>query len=95
VTPELLAKIAKEYATGRAQQIATTDLDAGRQVTWNMGAIASSSSVSFPSNVISALRTLETGQVFSASLARRVNVVSSIFGTLARNDRAERLMRKP
>lgn len=43
VTPELLAKIAKEYATGRALQIATTDLDAGRQVVWNMGAIASSS----------------------------------------------------
>jgi predicted acylesterase/phospholipase RssA len=42
VTPELLAQIAKEYATGRALQIATTDLDAGRQVTWNMGAIASS-----------------------------------------------------
>jgi len=42
VTPELLAQIAREYATGRALQIATTDLDAGRQVTWNMGAIASS-----------------------------------------------------
>lgn len=43
VTAELLAQIAKEYATGRALQIATTDLDAGRQVIWNMGAIASSS----------------------------------------------------
>jgi Patatin-like phospholipase len=43
VTPELLAQIAREYASGRALQIATTDLDAGRQVTWNMGAIASSS----------------------------------------------------
>lgn len=42
VTPELLAQIAREYAAGRALQIATTDLDAGRQVTWNMGAIASS-----------------------------------------------------
>jgi predicted acylesterase/phospholipase RssA len=42
VTPELLARIAKEYAKGRALQIATTDLDAGRQVVWNMGAIASS-----------------------------------------------------
>jgi predicted acylesterase/phospholipase RssA len=42
VTPELLAKIAKEYESGRALQIATTDLDAGRQVIWNMGAIASS-----------------------------------------------------
>jgi predicted acylesterase/phospholipase RssA len=44
VTAELLAQIAKEHATGRALQIATTDLDAGRQVTWDMGAIASSSS---------------------------------------------------
>jgi predicted acylesterase/phospholipase RssA len=42
VTQALLAQIAKEYSTGRALQIATTDLDAGRQVTWNMGAIASS-----------------------------------------------------
>jgi predicted acylesterase/phospholipase RssA len=42
VTPELLAKIAEAYAAGRALQIATTDLDAGRQVIWNMGAIASS-----------------------------------------------------
>ena len=41
-TPQLLAEIAREYASGRALQIATTDLDAGRQVTWNMGAIASS-----------------------------------------------------
>jgi predicted acylesterase/phospholipase RssA len=42
VTSELLVEISKEYAKGRALQIATTDLDAGRQVTWNMGAIASS-----------------------------------------------------
>jgi len=42
VTQALLAQIAKEYSTGRALQIATTDLDAGRQVTWNMGAIAAS-----------------------------------------------------
>jgi Patatin-like phospholipase len=40
VTPELLAAIARERAKGRALQIATTDLDAGRQVTWDMGAIA-------------------------------------------------------
>ena len=40
VTPELLAEIAREHAPGRALQIATTDLDAGRQVTWDMGAIA-------------------------------------------------------
>src|SRR5205807_10229799 len=51
--------------------------------------------ISFASNVISALRTLETGQFFSASLARRVKVASSMSGTLARNDRAEWLMRKP
>jgi hypothetical protein len=40
VTPELLADVAREHAKGRALQIATTDLDAGRQVTWDMGAIA-------------------------------------------------------
>ena len=40
VTPELLAEVAREHAKGRALQIATTDLDAGRQVTWDMGAIA-------------------------------------------------------
>jgi len=40
VTPELLANVAREHAKGRALQIATTDLDAGRQVTWDMGAIA-------------------------------------------------------
>ena len=40
VTPELLAEIAREHGRGRALQIATTDLDAGRQVTWDMGAIA-------------------------------------------------------
>jgi len=40
VTPDLLAEVAREHAKGRALQIATTDLDAGRQVTWDMGAIA-------------------------------------------------------
>src|SRR5467141_3948971 len=43
ITPEILAAIAREYARGRVLQIGTTDLDAGRAVTWNMGAIASSS----------------------------------------------------
>ena len=43
VTPEILAAIAREYAKGRVLQIGTTDLDAGRQVTWNMGEIAMSS----------------------------------------------------
>jgi hypothetical protein len=44
VTPELLEEIAREYAKGRVLEIGTTDLDAGRAVTWNMGAIASSRS---------------------------------------------------
>jgi len=43
ITPEVLAAIAREYRKGRVLQIGTTDLDAGRAVTWNMGAIASSS----------------------------------------------------
>ncbi len=42
VTPDVLAAIAREHAKGRALEIATTDLDAGRQVTWDMGAIAAS-----------------------------------------------------
>jgi len=42
VTPELLAEIAQECGNGRVLQIGTTDLDAGRAVTWNMCAIASS-----------------------------------------------------
>jgi patatin-like phospholipase len=44
VTPELLAEIAREFENGRVLEIGTTDLDAGRAVTWNMGAIASSRS---------------------------------------------------
>ncbi len=42
VTPEILSAIAREHAKGRVLQIGTTDLDAGRQVTWNMGEIAAS-----------------------------------------------------
>lgn len=42
VTSELLAAIAAQYATGRLLMIGTTDLDSGRPVTWNMGAIAAS-----------------------------------------------------
>jgi predicted acylesterase/phospholipase RssA len=42
VTAETLAAIAREYARGRALEVATTNLDAGRQVVWNMGVIASS-----------------------------------------------------
>ena len=44
VTPEVLAAIAHEYARGRALEIGTTDLDAARQVTWNMGEIAATRS---------------------------------------------------
>ena len=42
VTAEILAAIAAQYATGRILLIGTTDLDSGRPVTWNMGAIAAS-----------------------------------------------------
>ena len=42
VTADMLAAIAREYANGRLLLIGTTDLDSGRQVTWNMGAIAAS-----------------------------------------------------
>jgi hypothetical protein len=42
VTPEILAAVAEEYAKGRVLEIGTTDLDSGRPVTWNMGAIAAS-----------------------------------------------------
>jgi predicted acylesterase/phospholipase RssA len=42
VTAQILAAIATEYAKGRILLIGTTDLDSGRPVTWNMGAIASS-----------------------------------------------------
>jgi predicted acylesterase/phospholipase RssA len=44
VTPEVLEAIAREHARGRVLFIGTTDLDAARQVTWNMGEIASSQS---------------------------------------------------
>jgi hypothetical protein len=40
VTPELLAQIAEGYKRGRRLFVATTNLDAGRGVVWNMGAIA-------------------------------------------------------
>lgn len=42
VTAEILTAIAAEYAKGRILLIGTTDLDSGRPVTWNMGAIAES-----------------------------------------------------
>ncbi len=42
VTSEVLAAVAREYRKGRYLQISTTDLDSGRAVQWNMGAIAAS-----------------------------------------------------
>jgi hypothetical protein len=40
VTTALLSEIAAEHARGRRLLVATTNLDAGRRVVWNMGAIA-------------------------------------------------------
>jgi predicted acylesterase/phospholipase RssA len=40
VTPELLQAIAAEHKKGRRLFVVTTNLDAGRPVVWNMGAIA-------------------------------------------------------
>jgi predicted acylesterase/phospholipase RssA len=40
ITPELLAAIAAEHRKGRRLLVATTNIDAGRPVIWNMGAIA-------------------------------------------------------
>ncbi|WP_333834984.1 patatin-like phospholipase family protein [Rubrimonas sp.] len=42
VTPDLLAEIAIEHRRGRLLFIGTTNLDAGRPVIWNIGAIAAS-----------------------------------------------------
>jgi hypothetical protein len=42
VTPGMLAKIAAEHSRGRLLLVGTTNLDAGRSVIWNMGAIAAS-----------------------------------------------------
>jgi predicted acylesterase/phospholipase RssA len=40
ITPALLADVAAAHNSGRRLFIVTTDLDAGRSVVWNMGAIA-------------------------------------------------------
>jgi hypothetical protein len=40
VTAKLMAEIAAEHARGRRLFVATTNLDSGRRVIWNMGAIA-------------------------------------------------------
>jgi predicted acylesterase/phospholipase RssA len=42
ITPDLLEDIAAEYRRGRLLFIGTTNLDAGRPVIWNIGAIADS-----------------------------------------------------
>lgn len=42
VTPEMLAELAREHARGRRLFIATTNLDAQRNVIWDIGAIAAS-----------------------------------------------------
>jgi Patatin-like phospholipase len=41
ITPQLLAEIAAEHRRGRRLIIVTTNIDSGRPVAWNMGAIAS------------------------------------------------------
>ena len=41
-TEDMLAAIAREYGKGRLLLIGSTDLDAGRPVLWNIGAIAAS-----------------------------------------------------
>jgi hypothetical protein len=40
ITPQLLSEIAAEHARGRRLYVVTTNLDSGRPVVWNMGAIA-------------------------------------------------------
>ena len=40
VTPKLLSEIAAEHARGRRLYVTTTNLDSGRPMVWNMGAIA-------------------------------------------------------
>lgn len=42
VTPEIMAQIAAEHRKGRRLLIGTTNLDAGRPVSWDIGAIANS-----------------------------------------------------
>jgi predicted patatin/cPLA2 family phospholipase len=48
IDDELLRVIAAEHAKGRRLYLATTNLDAGRPVIWDMGAIASSGSAHAP-----------------------------------------------
>jgi predicted acylesterase/phospholipase RssA len=44
ITAELMQEIAAEYRRGRGLYVATTNLDAGRAVIWNIGRIAASGS---------------------------------------------------
>lgn len=49
VTDELITAIAREYRRGRSLHVATTNLDAGRSVIWNIGRIADSGHPDAPS----------------------------------------------
>jgi predicted acylesterase/phospholipase RssA len=40
VTPELLARVAAEHRRGRRLYVATTDLDSGKSVIWDLGLVA-------------------------------------------------------
>lgn len=42
LSPRILQRIAEEYAKGRLLLVSTTDLDSGKLVIWNIGAIAAS-----------------------------------------------------
>ena len=44
ITDSILAEVARQHAIGRRLYVATTNLDTGLQVTWDMGKIASSNS---------------------------------------------------
>lgn len=44
ITPEIIEEIAKEHQRGRRLFVGTMNLDAGRSMIWNIGAIASSNS---------------------------------------------------
>ncbi len=44
ITPEIIQAIAKEHKRGRRLFVGTVNLDAGRSVIWNIGAIAASNS---------------------------------------------------
>ena len=68
VTQETLSSVAEEFAKGRVLEIGTTDLDSGRPVTWNMGAIAAS-------NAPGALELFRKIMVASTSIPGQVSPV--------------------